>query len=287
MVVYINFPNTMMNAVRNCRDTNIHGNCTWIMGYPGEELKHLKTSVAFIKWQQDFWTNGLVAGSEEYQNAYDSVNRNMFTATAYPGTEMWKTERNKLTEYYDISIDKYARPVCDDKFHTYVLELDDATKVLNDKNGNPVNFGAMPMDQFLQAREYVDSDQLEKNIGDVKMFDNIGKIIVPARKGSKGMPKKNRFLLTSTLDVIPKELLHKTVVTTDDEEIKSATKKYSNEIHIHNRSNKSSSDIAPMTWCVDEVLNECDVDRTKDIILLYLTYPERTWEDITKIYEFL
>ena len=157
-----NFPNTMMTAVRNCRDTNIHGNCTWILGFPGEELKHLKTSVAFIKWQQDFWTKGLVAGTEEYQNAYDSVNRKMFTATAYPGTEMWKTQQKKLIDYYDISFDNYARPVCDDKFHTYVLELDDATKVLNDKNGNPVNFGGMPVEQFLQAREYVDSDRIEK-----------------------------------------------------------------------------------------------------------------------------
>jgi len=157
-----NFPNTMMNAVRNCRDTNIHGNCTWIMGYPGEGLEHLKTSVAFIKWQQEFWTNGLVSGTEEYQNAYDSVNRRMFTATAYPGTEMWKVVKDKLTEYYDISFDKYLHPICDDKFHAYVLELDDATKVLNDKNGNPINFGNMPMDQFLQAREYADSDQLEK-----------------------------------------------------------------------------------------------------------------------------
>ena len=36
--------------------------------------------------------------------------------------------------------------ICDDKFHAYVLELDDATKVLNDKNGNPINFGDMSMD---------------------------------------------------------------------------------------------------------------------------------------------
>jgi hypothetical protein len=42
------------------------------------------------------------------------------------------------------------------------LELDDATKVLNNKNGDPVNFGAMSMDQFLQAREYIDNRQIEK-----------------------------------------------------------------------------------------------------------------------------
>ena len=44
----------------------------------------------------------------------------------------------------------------------YVLELDDATKILNDKNGDPVNFGSMPLDKFLQAREHIDNDQIEK-----------------------------------------------------------------------------------------------------------------------------
>ena len=52
--------------------------------------------------------------------------------------------------------------MCDDAFHNYVLELDDATKVLNNRHGDPVNFGEMPMDTFLQAREYVDSNQIEK-----------------------------------------------------------------------------------------------------------------------------
>ena len=35
-------------------------------------------------------------------------------------------------------------------------------KILNDKDGNPVNFGEMPLDQFLLAREYIDNDQIEK-----------------------------------------------------------------------------------------------------------------------------
>jgi len=43
--------------------------------------------------------------------------------------------------------------------------LDDATKVLNNKNGEPVNFGATSTKTFLQAREYVDTNQLEKILG--------------------------------------------------------------------------------------------------------------------------
>ena len=156
------FPKTMMTAVETCADAGIHGNCTWIMAYPGEELKHLKTSVAFILWQQKFWTKGHKKGTPTYERLRDGVNRKMFTATAYPGTEMWKVVRKDLKKHFDIEYDSFGDPICDDNFHNYVLELDDATKILNDKNGDPVNFGSMPLDKFLQAREHIDNDQIEK-----------------------------------------------------------------------------------------------------------------------------
>ena len=156
------FPKTMMTAVETCAKAGIHANCTWIMAYPGEELKHLKTSVAFILWQQRYWTKGYSEGTNDYQRLKDGVNRKMFTATAYPGTEMWNVVREDLKKHFDISYDNFGRPVCDDNFHRYVLELDDATKILNSKNGDPVNFGSMPMDQFLQAREHIDNDEIEK-----------------------------------------------------------------------------------------------------------------------------
>ena len=156
------FPTTMVDAVKNCKEANIHGNCTWIMAFPGEELRHLKTSVAFIKWQQEFLSGHLKKGTSEYSTAIKSVNSMMFTATAYPGTEMWRMVKPKLTEHFGITYDAKGEPVCDDAFHNYVLELDDATKVLNDKDGNPVNFGAMPMKDFLQAREYADNNEIEK-----------------------------------------------------------------------------------------------------------------------------
>ena len=156
------FPTTMVDAIKNCRDANVHANCTWIMAYPGEALEHLKTSVAFILWQQEFWTKGLVAGTPQYNANLAGVNTKMFTATAYPGTEMWNVVKPKLTKHFDISFNKIGQPICDENFHKYVLELDDATKVLNDKNGNPVNFGEMPLDVFLQAREHVNNGNIEK-----------------------------------------------------------------------------------------------------------------------------
>ena len=144
------FPTTMVNAVKNCKKAGIHANCTWIMAYPGEGLEHLKTSVAFILWQQKFWSDK------------NSVNRKMFTATAYPGTTMWKVVRPKLEKHFNIRFNSLGEPICDENFHNYVLELDDATKVLNDKDGTPVNFGDMPLKTFLKARECVDSDNIEK-----------------------------------------------------------------------------------------------------------------------------
>jgi len=151
-----------MTAIRNCAKAGIHANCTWIMAYPGEELIHLKTSVAFIIWQQQFWTDGHEPGSPDYERLKNGVNRNMFTATAYPGTEMWRVVRPNLEKHFGLSHDKFGNPICDDNFHRYVLELDDATKILNDRDGNPVNFGSMSMEEFLQAREHIDNDEIEK-----------------------------------------------------------------------------------------------------------------------------
>ena len=145
------FPSSMVDAVENCRKAGIHGNCTWIMGYPGETLEDLKISVAFILWQSE--------GAPE-----DSVNQKMFTATAYPGTAMFKDKkaRQLMSKNFGISFDPDGTPVYDDNLHRYVLELDDATKVLYNTDGEPLNFGAMPTRTFLKVREYVDNNELEK-----------------------------------------------------------------------------------------------------------------------------
>ncbi len=159
------FPRTMIEGVKNTKRSGIHGNCTWIMAYPGEKLEHLKTSVAFIKWQEEFYTQGQTPGTPEYEVHRDSVNRSMFTATAYPGTEMFKhpAVRKKLEENFKITFDATTgEPNCDEHLRYYTLELDDATKVLQDPDGNPLNFSEMPMDVFLQARDYVDTGEIYK-----------------------------------------------------------------------------------------------------------------------------
>ena len=159
-----NFPKTMTTAIKNCHRSGIHANCTWIMGYPGETLSDLQTSVAFIKWQQSIISNQEVENNNEYTDVKSAINRTMFTATAYPGTAMFKEPIvvKKLKENFGITFDKNNDPICDDNFYFYVSELDDATKILNDKNGNPINYSELSIDQFLQAREHINNNEVEK-----------------------------------------------------------------------------------------------------------------------------
>lgn len=58
--------------------------------------------------------------------------------------------------------------------------------------------------------------------------------VIPARKGSKGLPGKNRKLLSFTLDNIPEENRTATIVSTDDEHIVDSLK--NSGVKIHNRS---------------------------------------------------
>jgi len=152
------FPRTMIEGIKNCEYAGIHANCTWIMAYPTETLDDLKMSVAFIKWQEEFYASR--------GKSSDSVNKKMFIATWYPGTKMLNHPKVKrtLSDVFGISFNPLTgEPVCDENFHEYVLELDDATKLLhNPKTGEPLNYSDMPMDTFLKAREYVDRGQIFK-----------------------------------------------------------------------------------------------------------------------------
>ncbi len=160
-----NFPKTMVEAVKYTKEIGIHTNCTWIMGYPGETLDDLKTSVAFIKWQEDLYTEGKEINSREYEIAKSSVNKNMFMATAYPGTEMFKDSyvREKLNKHFGINFDKNTGdPIPDDNLHKYVLELSDATKMLYDKDGVVLNYSNIPDDIFIRAKEYIEKGEIYK-----------------------------------------------------------------------------------------------------------------------------
>jgi len=147
------FPRTMIEGIRNSEHAGIHANCTWIMAYPKETLDDLKMSVAFMIWQEEFYRQ---AGGK----SAETVNKRMFVATWYPGTAMGRMPKvmETLKTVFGLSFDEFGVPVCDENFHRYLLELDDATKLLvNPATNEPLNFSDMPMDTFLHARELADS----------------------------------------------------------------------------------------------------------------------------------
>lgn len=103
------------------------------------------------------------------------------------------------------------------------------------------------------------------------------RIIIPARAGSKGMPFKNRKLFKYTADTIPDIMKHKTYVVTDDEEIKfMAIEAGFKALH---RPEGLSQDETSTKSVMRYALEKLDV-KNETIIMLYLTYPERTWQDV-------
>ena len=105
-------------------------------------------------------------------------------------------------------------------------------------------------------------------------------IVIPARRNSKGLPFKNRKLLEHTLSTIPKDLISSTIISTDDEEIAYIGEKRGYK--IHSRSEYSSRDEAATKEVMEEAVR--DMGLRGNIIMLYLTYPKRTWKDVENAY---
>lgn len=69
---------------------------------------------------------------------------------------------SELKQTFGINFDRRTgAPIPDESLRTYVNELDDATKVLVGESG-ALYYGGMEMDQFLEARKYIDSGEIEK-----------------------------------------------------------------------------------------------------------------------------
>ena len=107
------------------------------------------------------------------------------------------------------------------------------------------------------------------------------RIIIPARRNSKGLPFKNRELLELTLSTIPQSLICNTIISTDDEGI--ARVGMDRGYTIHSRSEYSARDTAPTKEVMEEVVK--DMNLSGPLVMLYLTYPNRTWKDVEKAYD--
>lgn len=104
------------------------------------------------------------------------------------------------------------------------------------------------------------------------------KIIIPARKGSKGLPFKNRQLFQHTANIIPKEFYENVWVTTDDEEIIKSAREYT--FNIIHRPAELAEDETSTRDAIFHAIEKIGVPLDEPIILLYLTYPERTWSHV-------
>ena len=107
-------------------------------------------------------------------------------------------------------------------------------------------------------------------------------LLIPARMGSKGFPLKNRKLFEYTVKTLPEEMKDKIFVSTDDDYIKNIAK--INNIGTIHRPVELAQDETSMKEVLEHFIETQKIGCNDDIILLYLTYPERTWKDVEDIY---
>ena len=103
-------------------------------------------------------------------------------------------------------------------------------------------------------------------------------ILIPARGGSKGLPRKNQLLLDYTLSEIPLEYHKNVIISTDDKQIIEKIKKEHMGCKIHFRSKSSANDTASVKECIRETIEEFSING--EIVMLYLTYPNRKWKQV-------
>lgn len=116
--------------------------------------------------------------------------------------------------------------------------------------------------------------------------------IIPARGGSKGIPRKNikkiagKPLIAYTIDSASNsKYVNKIIVSTEDQEIAEISKEYGSE--IINRPKELANDNSPT---IDAILHAIDSLEEKDyfidiVILLQPTSPMRTEEDLDEAIE--
>ena len=102
------------------------------------------------------------------------------------------------------------------------------------------------------------------------------KIIIPARKGSKGLPGKNAILVNHTLSTIPNYVKDNVIITTNDGKVIDQSVGYK----ILLRNAKLSGDEISTKDVLLDVIQKYNIVDEEIVMMLYLTYPERTWTDI-------
>lgn len=111
------------------------------------------------------------------------------------------------------------------------------------------------------------------------------KIVIPAREGSKGLPHKNRKLFKYTADIIPEEFKDDAYVLSDDVTILHDANVCN--LKAAGRPKNLSEDTTSTKELMKYFVDEYNIPNDEIIIMLYLTYPEREWNDVIQaIHEF-
>lgn len=111
---------------------------------------------------------------------------------------------------------------------------------------------------------------------------SIKKIIIPARAGSKGWPRKNVSLFDYTAGIVPQQYKKLVTVTTDDPQICGLSETY--KFKIHQRSHELAEDHTDTKSTLVDALKNNSLKKDDIIIMLYLTYPGRQWGDVESMY---
>ena len=110
------------------------------------------------------------------------------------------------------------------------------------------------------------------------------KYVIPARKNSKGLPFKNRKLITYTLNTLPDDVFANTILSTDDEELIKTAKEYG--IYCVERDPNLALDETSTKDVILDLRNNNVIGDDDIVVMLYLTYPERNWIDIERAIDF-
>ena len=108
--------------------------------------------------------------------------------------------------------------------------------------------------------------------------------VIPARESSKGLPLKNRKLFDSTFNSIPEPFRKNVIVTSDDIEILEKAKK--ENIKTIKRTKELATDTCSIKDVMMDVCKKFKLKQDDSIVMLYLTYPQRTWRNIEKALEY-
>ncbi len=109
------------------------------------------------------------------------------------------------------------------------------------------------------------------------------KIIIPARKGSKGLPGKNAILVNHTLSTIPNYVKDSVIITTNDGRVIDQSVGY----QVLLRNEELSGDEVSTKDVLTNVIQQYTIPNEAIIMMFNLNDPERHMTDIEETVNYI